>query len=248
MHDRLGKHIDIAANDGEGHRHAWRKIVVRCVLITIITAIVVAGGFLLKNDIPEISAWIQAQGKWAPIIFIAIFAIGSCFLIPADIFVFVAGAIFGLWWGYLYVAIAEMIAMLLQFFLARYVFKDRVEGFMQRHPKFNAIDKAVSKQGLKIAFLLRLGPVPLGPLSYILGVSRISMKNYLIASPGVLPSLFAVVYYGVLAAHLTKLASGLEHHSPAHYISMVGGAIVAVITTVYITHVARKALKDADAL
>lgn len=248
MHRLLGKHIDHAAAYGEGHRHAWGKIAVRCIVITIVTIIVIIGGYLLQNDIPEIESWIKDQGKWAPIIFILIFAICSCFLVPADIFVFAAGAIFGLWWGYLYVAIAEMIAMLGQFFLARYVFKKGVEGFMQRHPKFNAIDKAVSKQGLKIAFLLRLGPVPLGPLSYILGVSRISFKNYLIASPGVLPTLFAVVYYGDVAAHLTKLATGLEHHSPAHYVSMIVGAVVAVVTTVYITHVARKALKDAEAL
>lgn len=248
MHRRLGKHIDNASTCSESHRHAWLNITIRCLLITFATVLVVIGGFLLKDHIPGVEAWVKDQGKWAPTIFITIFVIASVILIPADIFVFTAGAVFGIWWGYLYVVIAEIVAMLVEFVLARYILKTRVEGFMKRHPKFNAIDKAVSQKGLKIALLLRLGPVPLSPLSYILGVSRISFKNYLIACPGILPCLFAVVYYGVLAAHLTKLAAGLEHNSPAHYISMVGGAVVAVIATVYITRVARKALKEAEAI
>lgn len=244
----LHKHLDKAQTGSVLHRHEWGKIARRCLLLGIVLLVIAAGGYVMQDHIPGIEAWLHEQGPWAPVILIAAFVIGSIFLIPADIFVFAAGALFGIWWGYLYVVIAECISMMIQFFLGRHVFKSRVEGFLKKHPKFAAIDKAVSKRGLKIAFLLRLGPVPFGPLNYILAVSRISAKNYLLASPGMLPTLFAVTYYGNVAAHLAKRAAGLEHHSNAHYATMIFGGVVAVITMVYISRVARKALQDADAI
>ncbi|MGE9295522.1 MAG: VTT domain-containing protein, partial [Puniceicoccales bacterium] len=157
-------------------------------------------------------------------------------------------ALFEFLWGYIYAAIALTFLMLAQFWVGRHLLKGRMESFMAHHPKFNAIDRAVSAKGLRVAFLLRLGPVPVSPLSYILSASRISFRVYLIASLGAYVSPLAVVYYGNLAGHLTKLATGQEHHSVWHYIAMGGGAVVAVIATVYISHVARQALKDADAM
>lgn len=247
MHRLLSRHLDRAARHG-GHRHEWRKIGLRCLLLLVATAGVVAAGWLLQDHIPALEGWIKAQGPWAGLLFVAIFLVGSVLLAPADLFIFIAGALFGFGWGYAYTVIALLIIMPLQFEIGRHLVKAKVEGFMQRHPKFNAIDRAVEKRGLKVAFLLRLGPIPLAPLSYILGVSRIRLRDYLLASVGALGSPLAVVYYGNLAAHLTKLAAGQEHHSAAHYISMIAGAVVAVIATVYITRVARQALREDAAL
>ncbi len=216
--------------------------------VTVVIALVVLGGIALESDLVSIERWIKDQGAWMPIIFCVIFLVASLLCLPADIFVFAAGTLFGLWWGFFYAALTEYIAMVLQFYFARSFLKDRTESFLVKHPKFSAIDRAVSQQGLKIAFLLRLGPVPFSPLSYILGVSRIKFGTYMLASPGMLLSLFAVSYYGMLAQHLTKLATGQEHHSAVHYISMIFGAGVAMVASVYIGRVARKALQECDAL
>lgn len=234
--------------DTDSHGYAWRKIILRCLIVALVTGAVVAIGVLLEEHVLAVKLWIHSLGAWGGVVFVCLFVIGTSIFIPSDIFVFLAGAIFGLWWGFLSVVIAEFVAITVQFLIARFLIKHRVENFMERHSKFNAIDKAVSSQGLKIAFLLRLGPVPLAPLSYILGASRISAMKYLLASPGILPSLFAVTYYGVVAAHLTRLATGLEDRSVTHYLTMIGGVVVAVVTTVYIARVARRALKEADAL
>lgn len=244
MHRYFGKHLDrtTARHD---HRHNWQKIARQCIIITVATALLVLGGLLLKDQMPDIEAWIKAQGHWAGAMFILVFCIAALFLVPANLFIFIAGVLFGFGWGYGYAAIALCILMLAQFWIGRHLLKGRMESFMAHHPKFNAIDKAVSEKGLRVAFLLRLGPVPVGPLSYILSVSRITFRTYVIASLGAFVSPLAVVYYGNLAGHLTKLATGQEHHSAGHYIAMGGGAVVAVIATVYISHVAREALKDA---
>lgn len=248
MHRFLKRHIDTAASVPVHPAHHWKRLLVRAVIITVAIAVIVIGGKALEADIPAIEQWIKDQGAWMPVIFGLIFLVWVMLCLPADVFVFAGGTLFGLWWGFLYVAIVEYIAMVVQFFIARTFLRQRIEKFMTAHPKFNAIDKAVSKDGLRITCLLRLGPVPFSALSYILGVSRINFKTYMLASPGMLPSLFAVVYYGMVAQHLTRLATGQEHHGAVHYISMIGGAVVALFASVYIARVARKALKEADAL
>ncbi|MBC2596257.1 TVP38/TMEM64 family protein [Ruficoccus amylovorans] len=248
MHRFLGRHLDAAAKVSLHARQHWRTLLVRGLIITVAIVGVVLLGKSLEADIPQIETWMRDQGAWMPAIFCTVFLLASLFCLPADIFVFAAGTLFGLWWGFFYVMVTEYVAMVIQFALARVFLKKRIEGFMAQHPRFQAIDRAVSQRGLKIGFLLRLGPVPFSALSYVLGVSRISFRTYMLASPGMLPSLLAVVYYGVVARHLTRLATGMEHHSAVHYISMVGGAVVALFVSVYIARVARKALRDANVL
>lgn len=229
-------------------RHHWKRLAVQAVVVSVAITVIVLGGVALESDIPAIEQWIEDQGAWMPVIFCAIFLVASLFCLPADIFVFSAGTLFGLWWGFFCAALTEYLAMVAQYYLARGLLKSRMETFLVKHPKFAAIDRAVGDKGLKIAFLLRLGPVPFSPLSYILGVSRIKFGTYMLASPGILLSLFAVSYYGMLAQHLTRLATGQEHHSAIHYISMIFGAVVAMVTSVYVGRVARKALKESAAI
>ncbi len=248
MHRFLGRHLEAAAQVPIYARHHWRVLLIRGTILAVAMVAVVVVGKMLEDDLPAILGWIRDQGAWMPAIFCGIFLIACLLCVPADIFVFAAGTLFGLGWGFFYAVVTEYVALMLAFYLARVFFKKRIERFMAVHPRFQAIDKAVSAKGLRIGFLLRLGPVPFGPLNYILGVSRMDFRTYMLASPGLLPSLLAVVYYGVVARHLTRLATGMEHHSPVHYISMVAGAIVALCASVYIARVARKALKDAHAL
>ncbi|MGE9293907.1 MAG: TVP38/TMEM64 family protein [Puniceicoccales bacterium] len=248
MHRFLVRHLETAAKVPVYARHHWRALLIRGCVITIAIVLVVVMGKHLDADLPGMEGWIEEQGPWMPVIFCAIFLVASLLCLPADIFVFTAGTLFDLGWGFALAALTEYIAMVIQFFIARGFLKKRIESFMEKHPRFRAIDKAVSKKGLRIGFLLRLGPVPFSPLSYVLGVSRIRFRTYMLASVGMLPSLLAVVYYGVVARHLTRLATGQEHHGWVHYASMIVGAIVALFASVYIARVARKALKDADAL
>lgn len=248
MHRLLGRHLEAAAKVPLYARHHWKTLLVRGAIIAAAIVGVVLMGKTLEGDLPAILGWIRDQGAWMPAIFCAVFLVACLFCLPADIFVFTAGTLFGLGWGFFYAAVTEYVALVVAYGLSRLFLKKRIEHFMAKHPRFRAIDKAVSDRGLRIGFLLRLGPVPFGPLNYILGVSRMGLRSYFFSSPGLLPSLLAVVYYGVVARHLTRLATGMEHHSPVHYISMVGGAVVALFASVYIGRVARKALKEADAL
>lgn len=248
MHRFLERQLSAATHVPTSARHHWRLIITRTLLVAIAITLVVLLGVMLEGKIPAIENWVQAQGAWMPLVFCLIFLIASLVCLPADLFVFIAGTLFGLWWGLLIAVGVEYVAMVIQFYLARKVFKNKIENYTSRHPRFMAIDRAVSKQGLRIGFLLRLGPVPFSPLSYVLGLSQISLRTYMLASIGMLPGIVPVVYYGVVARHLTRFATGMENHSWLHYGLMLVSVVVMVAVTVYIARVAHRALKEVNAL
>lgn len=227
------------------HQHS-RALALRvfCSIVAIVAVIFI--GNMLEADVPTIEAWIRDQGAWMPIIFCIIFFIATLLCVPADIFVFIAGTLFGFWWGLLIATVTEYIALIIQFYMSRTVFKTRIQHFLDKHPKFSAIDSAICGKGLKIGFLLRLGPVPFAPLNYVLGVSQMNFRTYMLSSPGLIPSLVPVVYYGYIARHITDLATSGHSEGWLHYATLAVSVIVAMLLTVYVARVARTALKEAQ--
>ena len=62
-------------------------------------------------------------------------------------------------------------------------------------PRFAAIERAVSARGRRIVFLLRLSPVvPFNFLNYALGLTTISVWDFVIASLGMIPGAFVYAY------------------------------------------------------
>lgn len=248
MQKTFERQLEQVVKSSADTRQHGRTVLIRCLLVAVAIAFVVLLGKMLEGNIGAIETWVHAQGAWMPLVFALVFLLATLICLPADFFVFIAGTLFGFWWGFALVIAVEWVAMIVQFYLARSLFKGRITAFLERHARFRAIDEAISRRGLRIAFLLRLGPIPFCPLSYALGISKIDFRTYMLAGFGILPSLLPIVYYGALAGHLARFAAGIENHGWVHYAAMIGSAIVFVVITVYIARVASKALKEANAL
>ena len=69
---------------------------------------------------------------------------------------------------------------------------------MKGNRKFEAIDAAVSAEGLKVVILLRLSPLlPLAASNYLYGLTGVSLLDYVLGSwIGMLPGTFAYVTVG----------------------------------------------------
>jgi uncharacterized membrane protein YdjX (TVP38/TMEM64 family) len=115
--------------------------------------------------------------------------------------------------------------------------------------KFAAIDRAVSEEGLKIVFLLRLTPaVPFNLLNYALGLTRVRFVDYLIASVGMIPGTLLYVYSGKLAGDVTAIASEPALAKGWGYYSLLALGLAATLAlTIVVTRIARRALADATA-
>ena len=96
-------------------------------------------------------------------------------------------------------------------------------------------------------FLLRLSPVfPFSFMNYAIGITRISFRDYLLASVGMLPGTVLYVYYGKLVGDVAALAGGAAPERDAGYYAILAiGLAATVAVTALVTRIARRALEEA---
>lgn len=216
-------------------------------------ALAVAAVFLAVRRLPverivdAISAWVDDLGFWGPLAFGAAYALGVLLLIPGSALSLAAGAVFGLLWGTVTVSIASTTAAAIAFLIARYFARGAVARRAERAPKFRAIDRAVGEGGWKIVALLRLSPaVPYTLLNYLLGLTAIGFWPSILSSwVAMLPGTLLYVYLGHIGKLGLEAASrGETTRNPAQIALLVVGLVATVVVTVYVTRLARRALRD----
>ncbi len=197
--------------------------------------------------VQHFAAWVDELGVWGPLAFVTGYALAVVALVPGALLTLSGGALFGLLWGSVYVFAAAFLGSALAFLVARYLARGAVERRLQAHGRFAAIDRAVGDQGLKIIFLLRLSPVfPFNLLNFALGLTRVRLGDYLLASFGMIPGTILYVYYGKLIGDLAALAGGARADRSAAYYALMGVGLVATIAvTAIITRLAKRALSEA---
>ncbi len=196
--------------------------------------------------VPRFAHWVHDLGPWGPVAFILGYAIATVAFIPGSLLTLAAGAIFGLLGGTLYVFIGATIGANAAFLIARHLARGPIETRLTGRPKFQAIDRAVARQGLKIVTLLRLSPIfPFNLLNYALGLTRVRLRDYLIACVAMLPGTFLYVYYGRAIGSLATLAAGVHVQKGAGYWTIfILGLLATIAVTTLVTRVARQALRQ----
>lgn len=197
--------------------------------------------------VPAVAQWVDTLGFWGPFAFILIYALAVVGFVPGALLTLAGGAIFDLVEGSLYVFIAAVLGSTSAFLIARYLARRAIERKIEGNARFRAIDHAVGEQGLKIVFLLRLSPAfPFNFLNYALGLSRVTLRDYVLASFGMIPGTILYVYYGKLIGDVAALAGGAApDRDAAYYVVLVLGLVATVLVTALVTRVARRALKEA---
>jgi uncharacterized membrane protein YdjX (TVP38/TMEM64 family) len=191
--------------------------------------------------------WIDNLGWWGAIAFIFLYIIATVFLIPGSILTLGAGVIYKLFWGTILVSVASTISATIAFILGRYLVRDWVLNKFGKHPNFQAIDGAISREGWKIVALTRLSPVfPFNFLNYLLSLTHISIKDYFFASwMGMIPGTIMYVYIGSAIGNLATLASNNKRATtPMEWALYLVGLVATIVLTVYITKLAQKALTE----
>lgn len=214
--------------------------------IAVIIAALIASTQLinLQEILTNTLQWINDLGPSAAIVFIIIYMVATVFFFPASILTLGAGIIFDILFGSLYVFIAASIGASLAFLVGRYIARGWVEKRIEGNPRFKAIDQAVAEEGMKIVLLTRLSPIfPFNLLNYAYGLTKVTFRDYVIGTLGILPGTIMYVYVGSLAKDLATLGSEeVTAPSEIQWAIRIIGFIATVAVTVYVTKIARKAL------
>jgi len=189
-------------------------------------------------------AWVAGLGPTGVIAFVVIYILACVFMLPGSVLTLGAGAVFGVVQGSLICSVSATLGATAAFLVGRYLARDRVAKMIEGNERFQAIDEAVGREGWKIVGLTRLSPVfPFNLLNYAYGITRVSLRDYFLASwIGMLPGTVMYVYLGSLAGSLANLGGPGPGRTPAQWALYAVGLLATVAVTVFVTRIARAAL------
>ena len=191
--------------------------------------------------------WVDDLDAIAPIAFILIYIVATVAFLPGSVLTLGAGALFGIIQGSIYVFFGATIGATLAFLVGRYLARGWISKKIADNQKFKAIDQAVGKEGLKIVLLTRLSPIfPFNLLNYGLGVTGVSLKDYVLGSVGMIPGTIMYVYISSLAGSIATIGGETQPDANpvAQWTIRIIGFIATVAVTLYVTKIARKALDE----
>ncbi len=198
--------------------------------------------------IPPALDAVRNLGPWAAIGFIGLYALAAVLWVPGSILTLASGAIFGLAKGTAFTLVGATLGASLAFLVSRYVARGLLERRIGSDPRLKSVDEAIGREGGKLVFLLRLSPVfPFNLMNYALGLTSVRFRDYVVASAvGMAPGTFMYVYAGYAAGQVARSAAGAGERGPGGYVALAVGLAATVAVTIFVTRIARRALKEAS--
>jgi len=216
-------------------------------IIVIVGTVLVVGGkqLNLQEHINNALVWIKELGPTGMGVFALLYIVACVFFIPGSLLTLGAGTIYGVVTGSILVSISSVLGATTAFLVGRYFARGFISKKIEGNARFSAIDNAVAAEGWKIVGLTRLSPIfSFNLLNYAYGLTRVSLKEYVLASwIGMLPGTVMYVYIGSLAGDLATLGTETAAaSSTAKWIINIVAFLATVLVTVYVTKIAKKAL------
>ena len=178
-------------------------------LLMLVAGIAVAVVYRDRFDIAALERWIQEAGIWAPLLFMAVYAVAAVLFLPGSVLTLAGGALFGPVLGTFYNLTGATIGATLAFLIARYLVSDWVAE--RTGGRLKQLINGVEGEGWRFVAFTRLVPLfPFNLLNYALGLTRIKLSHYLLATYiCMLPASIAYSYLGYAGREAVGGGEGL---------------------------------------
>lgn len=149
--------------------------------LLLVMAAAAAAVYRDRLDPAALDAWLDSLGLWAPIGYVALYALATVAFVPGTIFGLAGGVLFGPVWGSLWNLLGATLGATLAFLLARSIAGDWVERKAGRLLK--RLIEGVDAEGWRFVAFVRLVPLfPFNLSNYALGLTRIPLLHYVVAT------------------------------------------------------------------
>jgi uncharacterized membrane protein YdjX (TVP38/TMEM64 family) len=147
-------------------------------LLFIVGAVVLVRYSPLKDYLTTeaLQRFLDTVGLWAPVVFILVYAAGVSLFIPGTLLTGLGAAIFGAYWGFLYVWIGAMLGASLSFFIGRTLGRDFAASLVG--DKLKKYDEAIQRNGFATVLYLRLVYFPFTPMNFGMGLTSVRFSDY----------------------------------------------------------------------
>ena len=209
-------------------RQYFNDPVIRKTFLKALAVFVIVGGILLYTSIEIrdeaflskdiISGWLHWFGPWAWVLYITLLVAAVLSPLPDSLVILAGGFFFGPIIGSLLTVVGQGLGATISFLLARRLGRNFVKAKFPKSLSF--IDRYTDELGWQTVFIMRLFPtVSFDTLSFIAGVSKLSLRSYVLATvSGLIP----------LAIITTILGYSINVHSSRLAIYVLGIGIVSI--------------------
>ena len=119
---------------------------------------------------------LEAAGAWAPLAYMLLYAAGVCLFLPGTLLTGLGAAIFGPYYGFVYVWIGAMAGASAAFFIGRTLGREFAASLIGNRLK--KYDDAIRKNGFATVLYLRLVYFPFTPMNFGMGLTKVTFRDY----------------------------------------------------------------------
>ncbi len=213
------------------------------IYLLVILAIFAMWYFLPVTEwITALREWTANQGVFGALVFACVYALACLVFFPGSVLTLAAGLAYGLA-GFPIVIAGATVGASLSFLAGRYLFRDRVQGWVSDNPKLKAVDRAVEEDGWKVVGLLRLSPaVPFNLQNWFFGITSVRFWPYTLATFfGIMPGTLLYLWIASLGG---EAASGGASTSTLKYVFFAVGIVATIAVTWIVGRKASQKLKE----
>jgi uncharacterized membrane protein YdjX (TVP38/TMEM64 family) len=148
-------------------------------LMFVVAAVVIVRftGVIDFLTVEKLGAWLSAAGLWAPLAFILVYAVGVCLFVPGTLLTALGAAIFGPYWGFLYVWVAAMLGAAGGFLIGRYLGREFAASLIG--DRLKKYDDGIERNGFATVLYLRLVYFPFTAMNFGMGLTKVRFRDYL---------------------------------------------------------------------
>jgi uncharacterized membrane protein YdjX (TVP38/TMEM64 family) len=154
------------------------EIKAAALVLFVITAVVIVRFTPVKEFLTaeRLGNFLENAGFLAPLAYIIVYAAGVCLFVPGTLLTALGAAIFGPYFGFLYVWVGAMLGSSLAFFIGRYLGRDFAASLIG--DRLRKYDEAIERNGFATVLYLRLVYFPFTPLNFGMGLTRVRFRDY----------------------------------------------------------------------
>ncbi|MDH5426350.1 MAG: VTT domain-containing protein [Gammaproteobacteria bacterium] len=173
-----------------------KKLIKLLIFLVLAAGIALAIVYRQQFDAASLQSWVNDAGIAGPVVFMLIYIVGTVFFFPGSVLTLAGGALFGPLLGTFYNLTAATTGAIISFIAARYLAHDWVE--QKTGGRLKSLKQGVETEGWKFVAFVRLVPLfPFNLLNYALGLTKIKLSHYSIATYiCMLPGAIAYTYIG----------------------------------------------------
>jgi uncharacterized membrane protein YdjX (TVP38/TMEM64 family) len=183
---------------------------------------------------------------WGALAFVPLYALWVTLLLPGVWASMLAGALYGTVWGSALVFFGACLGAEAAFLLGRHWLRDWARRRLEGLPKLQTIERAVSREGLKLVLLTRLSPAfPFSLLNLAYGLSEVTLRDYTLGLIGILPGTILFCGLGALAGDVARFGTVLSGQAdPATWVLRITGILATVLVMWLVARAGRRALQQ----